>query len=99
MTAPCPIFGFVVELQLRRDLDGADGDRVGKAFTHELLEGRGLVCGPAYHGARWSFVVQSEAGQATEMDREAILAWARGRAEIGKAEVGPLIDRARIVPG
>jgi uncharacterized protein YggL (DUF469 family) len=92
MSAPCPILAFVVELELR-DHDGAAAERVKRSLIEDLLEPRGLVGGAGHRGRRWLFLVQSEAGQVTELDREALLAWTRHRDEIATVEIGPIIDR------
>jgi uncharacterized protein YggL (DUF469 family) len=93
MSAPCPILGFAVELQFSRDLDDAMADRLHAAFAVELLEARGLSGGPRpCGGKRWSFGVQSEAGQTTELDREALLAWAHSQVEVATVWVGPIVD-------
>jgi hypothetical protein len=41
-----------------------------------------------------SHVVRSEAGEATNADREAVLDWARAHDLIFSIDVGPLIDLA-----
>jgi uncharacterized protein YggL (DUF469 family) len=93
VSAPCPILGFAVELQVRCDLDDASADRLHAEFSAELLEARGLSEGPrSYRGKTWSFVVHSEAWQTTEVDREALLAWAHGRVEVATVWVGPIVD-------
>ena len=93
MSAPCPILGFAVDLQLRCDLGDAMADRLYAAFAVELLEARGLSGVPRQNrGKRWSFVVHSDAGQTTELDRETLLAWAHSRVEVATVWVGPIVD-------
>jgi hypothetical protein len=58
------------------------------------IERRGLGCDRGTTGAMSSHVVQSEAAQATEADREAVLGWARLHGAIFSIDVGPLIDLA-----
>jgi hypothetical protein len=94
MSAPCPILGFVVELQLQTEPSAVAADRLHAALV-ELLEARGLSGGTRPNlGSGWSFIVQSVASQATELDREAVLAWARGRAEVASAWAAPIGDVA-----
>jgi hypothetical protein len=47
-------------------------------------------------GRRWSFVVRSEASQATDSDRDALQAWTQTRSEIVSARIGPLLDFASV---
>ena len=95
VSAPCPILGFAVELQFHDDLDEATADGLHAAFTVDLLEARGWSGGPRSHrGRSWSFVVHSEAGQTTELDRQALLAWAHSRSEVAAVWVGAIVDLA-----
>jgi uncharacterized protein YggL (DUF469 family) len=50
------------------------------------------MCGGGYTDTEWSHVVHSEAGQATDADRDAIVAWSKTRPEIIAITVGPLRD-------
>lgn len=92
VSPPCPILEFLVELQPRRDLDEAARDTLSR-LIEELLAARGLLRVPERPGYRWSFVVQSEAAQLTDMDREAVFAWAHRRPEVARVDVGPIVDR------
>lgn len=94
MSAPCPVFGFEVVFHIAPGLTAAATLALWDAFIAGPVEGRGLVCGGGATGGRWSYVVHSEAGQATAADRDATAAWAAGRPEIVAAEVGPLVDVA-----
>ena len=64
------------------------------AFVRDVIEPRGLVVDQRSSGRRWSFVVRSEASQATDLDREAVQAWTQARPEIVSARIGPLLDFA-----
>ncbi len=86
------MFGFVVEFELRSELDETAANALRVAFEREVIEARGLVCRGGHHAARWCPVVRGEAGQATAGDREAVLAWAHGRPEIVAARAGELVD-------
>ena len=92
MSAPCPIFGFEVVFQLSPGVSEATADALRDDFISGPIEGRGLVCGGGMAGGRWSHVVRGEAGQATDADRQALVAWAESRPEIATVEVGQLVD-------
>ena len=88
--ASCPVFGFTVQMDLA---PGVDAARLWGAFV-ALLESRGL----AYEGGgdqQVELTVSSEAGQATELDREAVLAFLAARAELERYGAGPLVDLDR----
>jgi len=90
--AACPILGFAVQLELA---PGANADALWRAFI-ALLEGRGLQYGDSGESPpTLSWLVSSEAGQATELDREAVVDWLKARAEIADFGVGPLVDLER----
>jgi uncharacterized protein YggL (DUF469 family) len=93
MSAPCPVFGFLVELQVAAPTSSQMRE-LRSAFLTRVVEPRGLTYHERTGGHDWSFVVQSEAGQATDADRQAVQAWAREHREIVAANVGPLLDFA-----
>jgi len=92
VSAPCPVFGFEVVFHLVPGVSEPAALELWEAFITGPIEGRGLMCGGGSNGGRWSHVVHSEAGQATDADREAMAAWAGSRREIASVEVGPLVD-------
>ena len=92
MSAPCPVFGFEIVLHVAPALDEAAALALWDDFITGPIEARGLVCAGAGGVDRWSQVVHSDAGQATDADREAVAAWAAARPEIRRAEIGPLVD-------
>lgn len=94
MAAPCPIFGFLVELEMADTLSAEQIRQLRRAFERDVIEPRGLLCDDRSIGGRWSFVVRSEASQATDADRSAVDAWTQTRAEIQSARIGPLLDFA-----
>lgn len=94
MSAPCPVFGFRVELNLAFGLSERTVGDLWRDFRRSIVETRGLACERDAAGERWSMTLRSEASQATDGDREAITRWAAGRAEIESLDIGPLIDLA-----
>lgn len=87
MSAACPVFGFVVRLRLDA---GGDVASVMSALQRDLLETRGLVgvIGPR----RLEVVISGEGGQATDADREAVVAWLEKRTDVDWFEASPLCD-------
>ena len=94
MSTPCPIFGFTVEFEMATTLTSDQLRVMRAAFLEEVIEPRGLTYAERSGGQRWSFVVRSEASQATDADRQAVEAWAQPRREIIAIAVGPLLDLA-----
>lgn len=88
MSAACPVFGFVVRLEVGpRD----DPMKLMANLVDEVLYPRGLIVDrDTGHGA--SFVVRGEAAQATSADADAVAQWANKRAEILDVRIGPLVD-------
>ena len=87
MSAPCPLFGVTVHVQLHPE---SDARSLLEQFE-EMLASRGLVCA-GRGGAVWNFVVSSEAGQMTEGDRRAVVEWLEAEPELGDATVTELGD-------
>lgn len=90
MSAPCPILGFTIQIELRDSIDDSRGEALRTALE-ELVESNGLTM--AGGGRRRSrFVVRREGSQATEADRRLVLAWAAERGEVADVSVSDLID-------
>jgi hypothetical protein len=90
MTAPCPTFGFRVMLDVRARLAPALANALREAWS-ELLGSRGLTSRGG--GAeRLTYIVTSEASQATESDRLAIQTWIASRPELVTRKVAALED-------
>jgi hypothetical protein len=87
------VFGFAVELALQPNVRDTVKIALAKAFEVEVLDARGLVAARA-PGDGLSFVVRSEASQATDADVRAAEAWASARQEILRVRIGPLVDLA-----
>ena len=96
MSAPCPVFGFHVELTLAFGLSERTVGDLWRDFRRNIVEGRGLVCEREAAGEQWSMTLRGEASQATDSDREAVTQWAAGRSEIQSLEIGPLVDLAEV---
>jgi uncharacterized protein YggL (DUF469 family) len=94
VSAPCPVFGFNVVFQLAPELSEAAMRALWDDFMREVVEGRGLVCEGDGAAGRWAHVVHGEAAQATDADRDVVVAWAAARPEIVRSAVGPLVDVA-----
>jgi uncharacterized protein YggL (DUF469 family) len=84
----CPVFGFTMQMELA---PGADADALWASFA-ALLESRGLRTDEDGGAQCIECVISSEAGQATDLDREAIVAWLHARGEVADFGVGPLVD-------
>jgi uncharacterized protein YggL (DUF469 family) len=87
----CPRFGFAVQME---PAPGVTAAHLSASFL-QLLAARGLEDVGAAEPPELEFLVASEAGQATDDDREAILAWLGARGEVGDYGVGPLVDLDR----
>lgn len=90
MSAPCPILGFIILIELRDSADDAHADAL-RAALGELLESNGLTL--AGGGRRRSrFVVRREGSQATEADRRLVEGWAAERGDVASVTVSDLVD-------
>lgn len=94
MSAACPVFGFVVDLELVAALTDEEKQSLRRALRNDVLNPRGLDCLDRFSGLRWTFTVRSEASQATHSDREAVESWADARREVASVRIGPLVDLA-----
>ena len=91
MSAACPIFGFVVQL---RGIDARDRARLLDALRRELLLGRGLLLMDG--DVENAYIVTGDGFQATDADREAVIAWLAARPLDGGYTVGALDDVGRV---
>ena len=89
MSAACPIFGFV--LQLPTDNVGAAHSL--DALRAEVLERRGLLL--ADGEAANAYIVVGDGFQATDADREAVIAWLNAQPHAAGYTVGALDDVGR----
>jgi uncharacterized protein YggL (DUF469 family) len=88
------VFGFVVELEMSDALSSDQMRDVRQAFLVQVAEARGLVIDERRRHPRWTFLVRSEASQATDADRRAVETWAHEQGEIVAISIGPLLDFA-----
>jgi hypothetical protein len=87
MSPACPVFGFRVEITTHsKPLDDLERELVA------LADARGLIINRAHDGRSRTLVVRSEAGQATDLDRQAVLEWARKHTDAVETTVGLLED-------
>ena len=87
MSAACPLFGFVLHL---RRTDARDRARLLDALRRELLAGRGLLLMDGEIAN--TYVVTGDGLQATDADREAVIAWLAAQPHAGDYTVGALDD-------
>jgi uncharacterized protein YggL (DUF469 family) len=80
------VFGVTIRAEPR----GESAERLLARFT-QTIERRGLVR-RGRTGPRWELVVSSEAGQMTELDRQAIVEWLDEQPELQHVSVGALTD-------
>ena len=90
VSAPCPILGFTILIELHDSVDDARGEALRSALA-ELLETNGLTMEGG--GRRRSrFVVRREGSQATEADRRLVEAWGAERSDVAAVSVSELMD-------
>ncbi|MFL5608502.1 MAG: 50S ribosome-binding protein YggL [Gemmatimonadaceae bacterium] len=90
MSAPCPLFGFIVRASLHSGTSAAAADSLLDDFIG-MLEANGLIAGGG-RDRTWEHVVQREGAQATHADREAVIAWASRWAHLADITVSDLVD-------
>jgi len=90
VSAPCPTLGFRLAFTVADRLDTSRREAVRRAF-HETLAAYGLV-GEADGGAAFAYTITGDGTQATDADRERVLAWLDERPEIASRRAGPLTD-------
>ena len=87
MSPACPVFGFRIEIATRRgNIDDLERELVA------LAHARGLIIDRVNDSRTRVFLIRSEAGQATDLDRQAVLEWAREHADAVETTVGLLED-------
>ena len=87
MSAPCPIFGFVVRARIIGE--SADADAL-RADLVEFLEANGLEIASSRRG--FEYVISRDGSQATNSDRELVLEWAKRSTSLAVIHVSELFD-------
>ena len=95
MSAPCPVYGFVVSVVL--DAHTTDAQRT--ALMDDLIDT--LEAGDLLMGGRGDrvleYVINREGDQATEADRQRVVAWAARWSDRGVITVSDLVDLSEAV--
>ena len=87
MSAACPVFGFVVRLRVAA---AGDAGHVADDIRRDVLDPLGLQ--GLFADRNREITISGESCQATDADREAVLAWLAERADVKSFEASPLID-------
>ena len=82
-------FGFELNLAFKEDLDDEAVDAFLDAFLSEAMDANGL---DYVGGDDFGLVCKAERGSVTEEQRATVEAWLKGRSEVTKVEVSPLLD-------
>jgi uncharacterized protein YggL (DUF469 family) len=90
MSAPCPILGFTVLVDLHETAEDSQAGALTESLT-ELLASQGLV---SSGGGRRQllFVVGREGSQATEAERQLVERWAAEWRHVAAISVSDLVD-------
>ena len=90
MSAPCPILGFTVLVDLRESVDEPEAEALTQSLT-DLLAAQGLE---SSGGGRRQllFVVSREGSQATEAERQLVESWASEWSAVADITVSDLVD-------
>ena len=90
MSAPCPILGFTVLVDLRESVDEPEAETLTQSLT-DLLAAQGLESSGG--GRRQQlFVVSREGSQATEAERQLVESWASEWSDVAEITVSDLVD-------
>jgi uncharacterized protein YggL (DUF469 family) len=90
MSAPCPILGFTILIELRDGAADARGEALRSALG-ALLEANGLTM--ACDGRRRARLeVRRDGGQATDADRQLVASWAAEHDDVASVSVSELVD-------
>jgi uncharacterized protein YggL (DUF469 family) len=92
MSAPCPVFGFVVAIGLARPHVAGARDAFTSAIERDVFDPHGLAWRRTDTPSGCEFTVRSEASQATAADRDATHAWLAARGDLQSFHIGPIVD-------
>ncbi|GFM63907.1 YggL family protein [Pseudomonas cichorii] len=81
--------GFELNLEFKEDLDDEAVDAFLDAFLTEAMDANGL---DYVGGDDYGLVCLADRGSVSEEQRAAVEAWLKGRSEVVKVEVSPLLD-------
>lgn len=81
--------GFELNLEFKEDLSDEAIDAFLDAFLDEAMDANGL---DYVGGDDFGLVCKADRGSVTEEQRAAVQAWLKGRSELTKIEVSPLLD-------
>ncbi|MGH1449560.1 MAG: YggL family protein [Pseudomonadaceae bacterium] len=81
--------GFELNLDLKDDLTVEEIDTFLDQFILQALEANGL---DYVGGEDFGLVCLAERGSVSEEQRAAVESWLKGRSELSKVEVSPLVD-------
>jgi uncharacterized protein YggL (DUF469 family) len=90
MSAPCPILGFTVLVDLHESAGESRAEALTRALT-ELLAAQGLEASGGGRPQRL-FVVSREGSQATEAERQLVESWASEWSDVATITVSDLVD-------
>ena len=90
MSAPCPILGFTVLVDLRAPGEESQRGALTQSLA-ELLASHGLVSSGG-GGRQLLFVVGREGSQATEAERRLVQRWAAEWSHVAAIAVSDLVD-------
>jgi uncharacterized protein YggL (DUF469 family) len=93
MSAPCPILGFTVLVDLRGPAEESQRGALTQSLA-ELLASQGLVSSGG-GGRQLLFVVGREGSQATEAERQLVQRWAEEWSHVAAISVSDLVDLSR----
>ncbi|WP_110971280.1 MULTISPECIES: YggL family protein [Pseudomonas] len=81
--------GFELNLEFKEDLSDEAIDAFLDAFLAEAMDANGL---DYVGGDDFGLVCSAKRGSATEEQRATVEAWLKGRGELTKIEISPLLD-------
>lgn len=88
MSAACPVFGVIIRFE---PASGARADAVVRALGSQVLQPRGLVA-TLLDARGTEIAIMGDGFQASDADREAIVAWLCGQPLVVSYEVSQLGD-------